>query len=104
QNWEKAEENFEIIYKKFPNGVFNSKALFMLGYINANHLNNLEKAKKYYTEFLEKYPNHELADDAKYELDNLGKNVEEYPFMKRDEQDDEVNTAGTNSETITIQK
>lgn len=104
QNWEKAEQNFAIIYEKFPNGVFTSKALFMMAYINANHLNNLDKARQYYTEFLEKYPNHELADDAKYELDNLGKDIEELPFMKGAEQESSEDFEVTSGQSVSVNK
>ena len=54
----------------------------MLGFIYANSLENLEEAKKYYSLFIEKYPNHDLADDAQYELNNLGKDINELPFFK----------------------
>lgn len=81
QNWVQAEENFSKVIQEYPNGLFSSKALFMLGYINANPLKNFEKAKKYYTEFLEKYPDHELAEAARYELENMGKDVEDLPFL-----------------------
>lgn len=81
QNWVQAEENFSKVIQEYPNGLFSSKALFMLGYINANHMDNFEKAKEYYTEFLEKYPDHELADAARYELENMGKDVEDLPFL-----------------------
>lgn len=84
-NYQEAEKYFSQVYEEYPNGVLSSKALFMIGYINANHLNNLEKARRYYTEFLEKYPDHELADDARYELDHLGKNVEELDFLMSDQ-------------------
>lgn len=82
EKWSDAEMDFQKILDEYPNGVYSSKALFMIGFINANYLQNEEKARKYYTEFLEKYPNHDLADDAKYELDNLGKNIDDLPFLR----------------------
>ncbi len=82
QNWQKAEEYFNKICEEHPNGLFSSKALFMVGYINANHLKDYDKARKYYTEFLNKYPDHELAVAAKYELDNLGKGLDDLPFLQ----------------------
>ncbi len=85
QEWSKAEVNFQKVLDEYPNGVYSSKALFMLGFINANDLKNYDKAKEYYTEFLKKYPNHELADDARYELQNLGKNTDDLPFLKDDQ-------------------
>ena len=81
QNWIKAEENFSKVIEEYPNGLFSSKAIFMVGYLNANHMKNFEKARKYYSEFLEKYPDHELAEAARYELENMGKDVEDLPFL-----------------------
>lgn len=89
QNWAEAEKNFQQLQTKFPNGTFAAKALFMVGYINANHLSNLDKAREYYSQFLEKYPDHDLADDAQYEIDNLGKDVESLPFLIGESQDDD---------------
>jgi outer membrane protein assembly factor BamD (BamD/ComL family) len=82
EKWSDAEKYFQKILDEYPNGVYSSKALFMVGFINANYLKNYDKAKKYYTEFLKKYPNHDLADDARYELENLGKNIDDLPFLK----------------------
>lgn len=84
EQWSEAEKNFQKILDDYPNGMYSSKALFMIGFVNANYLKNFEKARKYYSEFLEKYPNHELADDAKYELENLGKDINELPFLKNE--------------------
>lgn len=77
-----AIETFKIILDEFPNGETTAKSTFMLGFIYANSLENLEQAKKYYKLFLEKYPNDDLADDAQYELNNLGKNVNDLPIFK----------------------
>jgi len=82
EQWSEAEKYFQKILDEYPNGMYSSKALFMVGFVNANYLKNFEKAKKYYSEFLEKYPSHDLADDAKYELENLGKDINELPFLK----------------------
>lgn len=85
QNWEKAEEYFAKVLQDYPAGLFSSKALFMVAYINANHIKNYDKARKYYSEFLEKYPDHELAAAAKYEIENMGKEIDELPFLKEDQ-------------------
>jgi len=52
-------------------------AQFMTGFIYANDLNELGKAKAAYEAFLQKHPNDELAESAKMELENLGKSPEE---------------------------
>ncbi len=82
EKWSQAEQYFQKILDEYPNGVYSSKALFMLGFINANYLKNYDKAEKYYKEFLKKYPKHELADDAEYELKHLGKDIDDLPFLK----------------------
>ncbi|NOX37122.1 MAG: tetratricopeptide repeat protein [Calditrichaeota bacterium] len=82
EDWKQAEAYFEKIVQEFPNGMYTSKALFMVGFINANYLNNYDKAREYYQKFIDRYPNHELADDAKYELENMGKNIDDLPFLK----------------------
>lgn len=84
EKWEEAEQNFQSIVDKFPDGEYHAKAVFMIGFINANYTNNLEKAREYYNKFLEKYPDHDLADDAKYELENLGKSIDDLPFLKEE--------------------
>ncbi len=40
-------------------------------------LRDLDECKKYYEEFLEKYPESDFADDAEMSLKNLGKTPEE---------------------------
>lgn len=85
ENWKEAEQNFQSILDHYPKGEYAAKAMFMIGFINANYTNNLDKARKYYNEFLEKYPNHDLADDAKYEIQNLGKSIDDLPFLKEPE-------------------
>jgi len=77
-----AIENFKIILEKFPEGETTAQSTFMLGFIYANSLENLEEAKKYYTLFIEKYPDHDLADDAQYELNNLGQDINDLPIFK----------------------
>ena len=36
-----------------------------------------DEAKKLYREFLDKYPGHELAEDAMVSIQNMGKSLEE---------------------------
>ena len=57
-------------------------AQFMIGYIYANVINDEKSAKVEYQEFLKKFPNHELAPSVKFEIDYLGKSIEEIPALK----------------------
>ena len=80
--YDEAIVNFKKIIEYYPEGENTPKATFMIGFINANDLKNLEEAKKYYTLFIEKYPEHELADDAEYELKTLGQDINDLPIFK----------------------
>ncbi len=82
EQWSEAEKYFQKILDNYPEGTYASKALFMIAFVNANYLKNYERAEKYYTEFLNKYPDNELSDDAKYELEHLGKDINDLPFLK----------------------
>ena len=68
-------------YKKVADNFSDSEeapnSLFMVGFIQANELNQLEGAKSAYNSFLQKYPEHELVPSAKAELENLGVTPEE---------------------------
>jgi TolA-binding protein len=82
QDFEKSIDYFKKIIKHYPESQRAADALFMLGYINANHTNDLEAAEKFYKQFIENFPDSELADDAQYELDHLGKDINELPIFK----------------------
>ena len=51
--------------------------MFLTGFLCNEELKDLENAKNAYESFLAAYPNHEMADDAQFELKNLGKKPEE---------------------------
>lgn len=77
EKWSEAERRFIKILELYPNGKYAAKSIFMIGFVNSNYLGNNKKAEIYYTLFLKKYPDNELVDDAKYELQNLGKRIDE---------------------------
>lgn len=58
-------------YEKSPN------ALFAKGYLMEEELDKPERARQAFTQFMEAYPTHELADDAKFLLENIGKSGDE---------------------------
>lgn len=82
EKFAEAVENFKKLVEYYPKGVHAAEALFMIGFINANDIKNFQDAEKYYKEFIAKYPKNVLADDAQYELDNLGKDINELPMFQ----------------------
>ena len=77
QSFEKAIEYYTIIVDKFPDDENAPNALFMIGFIQANELKQLDNARETYEMFMEKYPDSELASSAQAEIDNLGLSPEE---------------------------
>jgi len=70
------------LYSKIANGMPQHKkaptALFMIGFVQENDLNDLGKAKATYESFLQKYPNDpDFTDDAQNALKQLGKSPDE---------------------------
>lgn len=68
---------FDKLYNNYPKFEDRPLALFMKAFVLENHAQNLEEAKSVYEQFLEKYPNHEMADDAQISIQNLGKTPEQ---------------------------
>ncbi len=61
----------------FPEGAQAPSALFLIGFIYNNEIHNLDSAAAAYREFLARFPQDEMASSAQFELDHLGKPVEE---------------------------
>jgi outer membrane protein assembly factor BamD (BamD/ComL family) len=66
---------YQKLISVYPESKFAPQSQFMVGFIYANEFKDLDKAKAAYEKFLEKYPDHEMAKDAKWELDHLGKDI-----------------------------
>ena len=73
---------YKKIFNEYPNSKEAENSLFMAGFILANELNDLEAAKETYELYIQKFPEGSLADDAKIELENLGKTPEEILMNK----------------------
>jgi outer membrane protein assembly factor BamD (BamD/ComL family) len=52
-------------------------AIFLKGYIYENILKNTSKARIAYVEFITRFPKHQLVNDAKACIKNLGKTDDE---------------------------
>lgn len=70
-------ELLTMIQQQYPDFDQIPETYFLMGFVYENNLNDLEKAGELYRVFIEKFPNHELADDAAVMLEYLGKTPEE---------------------------
>lgn len=68
---------YDRVIKDYPDFRKAPECLFLKGYVYENYLGDLENARVIYTEFIEKYPDNEFADDAEISIQNLGKTPEE---------------------------
>lgn len=57
----------------YPKSTLSNRALFTKAYINSNYIQSYTVAKELYNQFLDKYPNDDLAPSVKYELEELDK-------------------------------
>jgi len=77
ESLQKAVELFKGIHERYPTSDKAPMGLFMAGFILANDLKDFKAATEVYNQFLEKYPDNELATSTKEELDNMGLSPEE---------------------------
>jgi len=82
--FKKSADLYKKLLKEYPESQHYASSLFMLGFLYANDIRDMEKAREYYSEFLRKYPEHELADDVEFELKNLGKSVTDIDKLIQD--------------------
>jgi outer membrane protein assembly factor BamD (BamD/ComL family) len=87
EQYVEAIQNFNSVLEYYPQGTNAPKAMFMIGFIHANNTHNYDEAKKYYTMFIEKYPQHELVNSADYELKHLGQDVNLLPIFQDSDKD-----------------
>ena len=64
---------YKRIIKDFSDKPEAESALFMMGFIQANEINQLDSARITYLTFLKKYPNSQMISSVNLELNNLGK-------------------------------
>jgi len=77
QQGHKAITFLKRIENDFPDYSNYGYVLFLIGYIYEDELKEFESARSYYELFIEKYPEHPLANDTKILIQRLGIPLEE---------------------------
>lgn len=67
----------ELVFS-YPEGEHAAEAQFMIGFIYAEELNNQEAAKRAFEKMLEDYPDSELAESARWMLENADAEAPEF--------------------------
>jgi len=93
----KAIENYKKVYEKFPKNDLASQALFQIGFIYGNELDDIPNATEYYNKVIKEYPKTEAAKLAQDDLQLLGKSPEELlnERMKKNENNKKENKVAT---------
>lgn len=74
---EMAIDLYNRILSSYPDFRKAPECLFLKAYVYENNLGQLNKARVFYQEFIDKYPDNDFADDAEISIQNLGKSPEE---------------------------
>ena len=82
RDFNKALEEYGIVLIDYKGSKEEALAQFMIGYIYANVLKDFDKARSEYQVFLDRFPKHELFPSVKFEIDYLGKDINEIPALK----------------------
>ncbi len=80
QNFQKAIDFYKLLLRKYPNHEHNYKAQFMIGFIYSEELKDYNKAKEAMQAVVDKYPDCDLADDARWMLEHMGEDLENIEF------------------------
>ena len=73
----RAVEGYQRILNNYPDFDKAALCIFLQAFVYENQMQQYDEAKKLYREFLEKYPSHDLAEDALVSIQNMGKSLEE---------------------------
>ncbi len=82
RDFEKALNEYRIVLNSHKGSKEEALAQFMIGYIYANVIKNFDKARSEYQVFLDRFPKHELYPSVKFEINHLGKDINEIPALK----------------------
>ncbi len=70
-------EVFQLLLNRYPDHSKAPYSLFMQAFIHENQLNQYDTAKALYQRFVDQYPHHELAGDARVSMDFIGLPLDE---------------------------
>ncbi|MGA9932384.1 MAG: N-acetylmuramoyl-L-alanine amidase [Terriglobales bacterium] len=96
-----AIDEYRFLRKQYPGSKYRFDALFTIGEIYKDDLNDPEEARTTFTDFVHRYPRNRLADDARAAVKEIDAAAEEmeHPAQKtaRKQRSNSGNSAGNNS-------
>ena len=82
KDYANAVTEYRRVILLYPDLPLAPKAQFMIGYIYANYVKEYDKARAAYLEFQEKYKDNSLSQAVAFELQYLGKDLDEITELK----------------------
>ncbi len=77
QDFDNSIKTFDRLIKDYPEYEKVPQSVFLQGFIYENDVKDLPKARERYEYFIAQYPQHPLARDVQFSLNNLGKTPEQ---------------------------
>ena len=68
---------YDWILEEYPDFIKTPTVYFLKGFILENNVEDKDGARQMYRQFIDKYPDHEMADGARFLLENLDKSDEQ---------------------------
>ncbi len=81
QEFQRAVSTYQRLLEEMPQSSHAAQGQFMVGYIYANEIKDLDRARQAYSAFQKNYPQHDLSDDVAFELEHLGKDINTFDFL-----------------------
>jgi len=93
-----AVEQYRFLRKEYPGSKYRFDALFTIGEIYKDDLNDIQEARATFNDFLHRYPRNRLADDARAALNEIATEAEarEHPAPKPVHKQRPSNSTGGN--------
>ena len=71
-----AISQYKFVRREYPGSKYRCDALFTIGEIYKDDLNNPEQARSIFEDFLHRYPRHRLAEDAQQAISDINREAE----------------------------
>ncbi len=84
ERYQQALAEYRRVSYLYPNSANNYKAMFMVGFIQSEHLKNDSAAVQSFESMLAKYPNTDLSDDADWMIRNIRSGGKLMPVLEGD--------------------
>jgi TolA-binding protein len=77
KSYHQAIDFYKQLVNKYPHHATSPNAAFIIGFIYNNELKQYDSARTAYENYIKEYPADHLVNDAKFEMQNLGRTPEE---------------------------